>query len=76
MTEIERMELRPIGPIARALGLRWVVRTPSCAVLRTPWWLPRTVRDPALAKVAEDYRVRHGAELRITSGPRLVRFEW
>jgi hypothetical protein len=76
MSPVERMELHEIGPISRFLGLRWIVRTTSCAVLRTPWWLPRAVRDPALVKVAADYRVRYGSELRITSGPRLVRFEW
>ena len=67
---------KPIGPIARLIGFRWVERASDHAVLRLPRWVPRAIFAAALDKLEADYRIRYGSDARITYGRRLVRFDW
>lgn len=71
-----RDRTRPVGPIARLAGFRWVERCDDHAVLRVPRWVPRSVIAEALRRIEADCRILYGQDARITHGRRLVRFDW
>lgn len=73
---VERIYLRDFGIVSRILGWHWIARRSNYAILYVPWWVPRSVRDRALEHVVRDFQIRYARKLCITSGSRLVRFDW
>lgn len=74
MPDLGKIGLKPVGPLARLAGFKWIERDDTHGVLRVPRWLPRSVLDAALKKVWDDYRLLYpGGEMR--RGRRLVRFD-
>lgn len=71
---VKAIEWKEIGIVGRLLGWRWLERGPRTAVLKVPWWIPKSIRQGAMEDVAKDWQVRYGQPLLVTCGVQVIRF--